>query len=94
LSESWSEAGTAEECRCDFALWHDDLLEIIAAIDVPYKWALIAREPFKEATAGVVVFSAKGRSSNDTQIIPVCDDAKHINQERAALRNMRGLMIT
>jgi hypothetical protein len=44
----------------------------------------------KEATAGVVVFSAKGRVSNDTQIILVCDEGKHIN----ALRNMRGLMIT
>jgi salicylate hydroxylase len=54
LSESWSEAGTAEECRHDFALWHDDLLEITAAIDVPYKWALIAREPLPHWSVGRV----------------------------------------
>jgi salicylate hydroxylase len=52
LSESWSEAGTAEECRHDFALWHEDMLEIIGAIDIPYKWALLGREPLRQWSVG------------------------------------------
>jgi salicylate hydroxylase len=54
LSESWSEAGTVGECRRDFASWHEDVLEIIAAIDVPLKWALIAREPLPRWSVGRV----------------------------------------
>ncbi len=45
LVESWSEAGTVEECRRDFARWHPDILAIIDAIDIPYKWAMLGREP-------------------------------------------------
>jgi 2-polyprenyl-6-methoxyphenol hydroxylase-like FAD-dependent oxidoreductase len=47
LIESWSEAGTVEECRRDFAPWHEDVLTIIDAIDVPYKWAMLGREPLE-----------------------------------------------
>jgi salicylate hydroxylase len=43
--ESWSERGTREECLADFKGWHDDALQIIRRIDIPYKWALITREP-------------------------------------------------
>jgi salicylate hydroxylase len=43
--ESWTEAGSREECARDFAGWHEDVQRIIAAIDVPYKWALLGREP-------------------------------------------------
>jgi salicylate hydroxylase len=45
LIESWSEAGTVEECRRDFARWHPDILAIVDAIDIPYKWAMLGREP-------------------------------------------------
>jgi salicylate hydroxylase len=54
LGESWSEAGTVDECRRDFAQWHEDVLEIITAIDVPYKWALVAREPLHHWSVGRV----------------------------------------
>jgi salicylate hydroxylase len=54
LIESWSEAGTVQECRGDFANWHEDVLEIIDAIDIPYKWALIGRPPLQHCSAGRV----------------------------------------
>jgi salicylate hydroxylase len=54
LIESWSEAGTVEECRRDLALWHDDVLAIVDAIDVPYKWAMLGREPPQRWSVGRV----------------------------------------
>ena len=54
LNESWSEAGTVEEFRSDFADWHEDVLAIIEAIEVPYKWALIGRPPLQHCSAGRV----------------------------------------
>ena len=52
--ESWSEAGTVEECRRDFANWHDDVLRIIDCLDVPYKWALVVRPPLERCSVGRV----------------------------------------
>ena len=43
--ESWTEAGTTEECLADFAGWHQDVRRIIAAIGTPFKWALLGRAP-------------------------------------------------
>ncbi|MFM0200747.1 FAD-dependent monooxygenase [Paraburkholderia fungorum] len=43
--ESWSERGTLEECLNDFEGWHEDVRALISAIDIPYKWALMVREP-------------------------------------------------
>ncbi len=54
LIESWSEAGTVEECRRDFAAWHADVLAIVDAIDVPYKWAMLGREPLERWSVGRV----------------------------------------
>ena len=54
LVESWSEAGTVEECRNDFADWHEDVLAIIDAIQIPYKWALIGRPPLRHCSVGRV----------------------------------------
>jgi salicylate hydroxylase len=54
LIESWSEAGTVEECRRDFARWHDDVLAIVDAIDIPYKWAMLGREPLAHWSVGRV----------------------------------------
>jgi salicylate hydroxylase len=48
--ESWSEAGTVEECRQDFANWHHDILGAIDSLDVPYKWALIGRPPLEHCS--------------------------------------------
>ena len=54
LIESWSEAGTVEECRRDLALWHADVLAIVDAIDIPDKWAMLGREPLEHWSAGRV----------------------------------------
>jgi 2-polyprenyl-6-methoxyphenol hydroxylase-like FAD-dependent oxidoreductase len=54
LVESWSEAGTVEECRRDFAPWHEDVLTIIDVIDVPYKWAMLGRDPLEHWSVGCV----------------------------------------
>ena len=54
LIESWSEAGTVDECRRDFALWHPDVLAIVDAIDIPYKWAMLGREPLQHWSVGRV----------------------------------------
>jgi salicylate hydroxylase len=54
LIESWSEAGTVEECRSDFADWHKDVLAIIDALDTPYKWALVGRPPLEHCSVGRV----------------------------------------
>ncbi len=52
--ESGSEAGTKEECLQDFANWHDDVLQIIDCLDVPYKWALMGRPPLEHCSVGRV----------------------------------------
>jgi salicylate hydroxylase len=54
LIESWSEAGTVAECRRDFARWHADVLAIVDAIDIPYKWAMLGREPLPHWSVGRV----------------------------------------
>ena len=50
--ESWSERGTRAECLSDFAGWHEDIQTLIHAIEVPYKWALMVREPMTQWSKG------------------------------------------
>ena len=50
--ESWSERGTLDECLADFEGWHDDVRTLISAIDIPYKWALMVREPMTRWSQG------------------------------------------
>lgn len=52
--ESWSVAGTVEECLGDYAGWHEDVHTLIRSIDTPYKWALMLRPPMQEWTRGRV----------------------------------------
>ncbi|MHB2263771.1 FAD-dependent monooxygenase [Aliihoeflea sp. PC F10.4] len=52
--ESWSIAGTREECAADFAGWHEDVQTLIRNIDTPYKWALMLRPPMTEWSRGRV----------------------------------------
>jgi salicylate hydroxylase len=52
LVESWTERGTIEECAGDFADWHPDIQTMIHAIDTPYKWALLGREPLPRFSVG------------------------------------------
>ncbi|MHA6343876.1 FAD-dependent monooxygenase [Roseivivax sp. CAU 1761] len=43
--ESWSEAGARSDCAADFEGWHPLVQDIVAAIDIPYRWALVERDP-------------------------------------------------
>jgi len=50
--ESWNVRGDREECARDFRGWNRDVHAMIEAIDVPYKWALLSREPMPAWTVG------------------------------------------
>ena len=50
--ESWTEQGTREACSGSFAGWNDEIHAIIENLDVPYKWALLGREPLERFVAG------------------------------------------
>lgn len=52
--ESWTTAGTREECASDLGRWHEDVQTVIRNIDIPYKWALLGREPLPHFAAGRV----------------------------------------
>jgi salicylate hydroxylase len=52
--ESWTERGSIAECEADFLGWHDDVKEIVRNIDIPYKWALLGREPLRAFATGRV----------------------------------------
>jgi salicylate hydroxylase len=52
--ESWTARGTPEECRADFSGWHEDAGALVDAIEVPYKWALMLREPMPRWSRGRV----------------------------------------
>jgi salicylate hydroxylase len=52
--ESWSVAGSVAEARADYPGWHADVHTLLAAIDTPYKWALMLREPMPRWSRGRV----------------------------------------
>jgi salicylate hydroxylase len=52
--ESWTQQGSHDECLTDFAGWHEDVHAMIRNIDVPYKWALMSREPLNQWSFGRV----------------------------------------
>lgn len=53
--ESWTTAGTHQECHGDFAGWHQDIHTMIDHIDTPFKWALMSRKPLASWVQGRVV---------------------------------------
>ena len=53
-TESWSTTGTQEECAAYFPGWHASIQAMISAIDQPYKWALVGREPLARWSKGRV----------------------------------------
>ncbi len=52
--ESWTVQGTTEEFANDFRGWHADVHALIRNIEVPYKWAMMVREPMRGWTKGRV----------------------------------------
>jgi salicylate hydroxylase len=52
--ESWTVAGTTEECLRDLAPWHEDIKTIVRNVDTPFKWALLGRQPLDHFAEGRV----------------------------------------
>ena len=52
--ESWSARGTIEEVLEDFRGWNEDVQILIRSLEVPYKWALMVRQPMPKWTIGRV----------------------------------------
>jgi salicylate hydroxylase len=50
--ESWTAAGTHDECLRDFKGWHADIQHMIASIPTPFKWALMNRAPLEHWSVG------------------------------------------
>ncbi len=50
--ESWSAEGSREECAGRFEGWHPYVQAMIAAIEQPFKWALVGREPLPRWSIG------------------------------------------
>ena len=50
--ESWTERGTREACSSSFAGWNPEIHTVIENVDVPYKWALLGRDPLDRFVAG------------------------------------------
>ena len=50
--ESWTARGTTAELAADFDGWNADVQTLIAAIETPYKWALMLRRPLEQWTVG------------------------------------------
>lgn len=50
--ESWTERGTREACSDAFAGWNAEIHSIIENLDVPYKWALLGRDPLDRFVMG------------------------------------------
>jgi len=50
--ESWTMAGTTEECLNDFKGWHEEVHALMRAIDRPLKWAFLYRKPLDKWAVG------------------------------------------
>ncbi len=50
--ESWTERGTKQACGGCFGGWNEEIHTIIENLDVPYKWALLGRDPLDRFVSG------------------------------------------
>jgi salicylate hydroxylase len=51
-TESWTQAGSPDQCAADFAGWHEDVLTVITRSTSLNKWALMSREPMERWSTG------------------------------------------
>ena len=56
-----TERGTREACRASFAGWNPEIHTLIENIDVPYKWALLGRDPLERFVTGRACLMAMPR---------------------------------
>ncbi|WP_428485896.1 FAD-dependent monooxygenase [Rhodopila sp.] len=100
--ESWTEPGSHTECLHDLNNWHEDVKNIIRAIDTPYKWALLGRDPLDHYTQGRVClmgdaahptlpFLAQGANMalEDAVVIARCLDAHDVPEALMRYENAR-----
>ena len=52
IEESWNVPGSREEVAADFQGWNEDIHTIIRAVEQPFKWALLSREPLERWSLG------------------------------------------
>ncbi|WP_322469616.1 FAD-dependent monooxygenase [Hydrogenophaga sp. SNF1] len=50
--ESWNSPGRVEDCLRDFRGWHEDVQRLLRAIETPYQWALLGRDPMPRWSKG------------------------------------------
>ena len=94
-TESWSTTGTREECAARFPGWHPYIQAMIGAIDQPFKWALVGRDPLARWSIGratllgdachpTLPFLAQGvnMAIEDAMVLTRCLD--HFHQDPAA----------
>ena len=104
-SETWTEKGTIEEAQADFQGWNPLIHQMISALDAPYRWALVQRDPLANWTAGRVTllgdachptlpFLAQGAvmAIEDGYVLAECL-AKSPDAPQAALRRYQDLRI-
>ena len=102
LVESWTEAGTRDECARDLGRWHEDVQTIIRNIDTPFKWALLGRDPLPlfaqgrvcllgDAAHPTLPFLAQGANMalEDAFIIARCLDAYPVTDALQCFEVMR-----
>lgn len=98
-TESWSAKGSREECAARFPGWHPHVQAMIQAIDQPYKWALVGRDPLPRWSIGRVTllgdachptlpFLAQGANMaiEDAMLITRCLDHFDTDPARALRR--------
>ncbi|PCI04113.1 MAG: monooxygenase [Hyphomicrobiales bacterium] len=103
--ESWSEEGSVEECLADFQDWHPLVRETISALDTPFRWALVGREPLTKWTDGRVAllgdachptlpFLAQGAimAIEDGMVLARCFEA-HPDDTALALTRYEGMRL-
>ena len=56
-AESWTQPGTVDELLQDFHAWHEDVHTLMGAIEQPFKWALLGRQPRRGWAQGRICLS-------------------------------------
>ena len=97
--ESWIVEGKRDELAGDFRGWHADVHTFIDAIEVPYKWALLARGPMPrwserritllgDACHPTLPFLGQGAvmAIEDAYVVAACLAAYRDEPERALAR--------
>ncbi len=100
--ESWTERGTVQECLDCFAGWNGEIHTVIRKLEIPYKWALLGREPLQRFCTGRAVligdaahptlpFLAQGANMaiEDGMVLARCLDALEVSEALQRFQQLR-----